>query len=69
MSLQAPLLKYSPCHQPTTSYQIIIMVYSAYILYKYTSRTKYTLIAWEQTPLICWERNTYNGAENNLGKA
>ena len=30
MSLQAPLLKYSPCHQPTTSYQIIIVVYSAY---------------------------------------
>ena len=49
MSLQAPLSKYSP---PTHYFLPINMVYSAYSLYKYTSRTKYTLIAWEQTPLL-----------------
>ena len=49
MSLQAPLSKYSP---PTHYFLPNNMVYSAYILYKYTRMTKYTLIACEQTPLL-----------------
>ena len=49
MSLPALLLKYSP---PTHFFLPNNMVYSAHSLYKYTSWTKYTLIAWEQTPLL-----------------
>ena len=58
MSVQAPLSKYSP---PTHYFLPNNMVYSAYILYKYTRMTKYTLIACEQTPVlgkkwIQWDR-------------
>ena len=45
---QAPLSKYSPpTHNFVSCFVPNNMLYSTYSLYKYTSRTKYTLIAWE----------------------